>query len=46
MKKPLKAYEDFEFLKSNEARPIRIMSEYIEPAKRFTENDIKKTSKS
>lgn len=43
MKKPLKAYEDFEFLKSNEARPIRIMSEYIEPAKRFTENDIKNT---
>ncbi len=43
MKKPLKSYEDDNFLKSNEARPIRILSEYIEPAKRFTDNDIKNT---
>ncbi len=43
MDKPDKAYEDIEFLRSNEARPIRILSEYLEPAKRFTEHDIHNT---
>ncbi len=43
MKKATKAYEDIEFLKSNEARTIRIISEYLEPAKRLTENNIKNT---
>jgi len=43
MKKPKRAYEDLEFLKSNEARTIRILSEYLEPAKRLTENDIRNT---
>ena len=43
LKKAIKAYEDSEFLKSNEARTIRIISEYLEPAKRLTENNIKNT---
>ena len=43
MKKSEKAYKDIDFLESNEARPIRILSEYIEPAKRFTENGIRNT---
>ena len=43
MKKATIAYEDDDFLKSNEARTIRILSEYLEPAKRLTENNIKNT---
>ncbi len=43
LKKAKKAYDDPEFLKSNEARTIRIISEYLEPAKRLTENNIKNT---
>jgi len=43
LKKAKIAYEDLEFLKSNEARTIRIISEYLEPAKRLTENNIKNT---
>ncbi len=38
-----KSYEDISFINSNEARPIRILSEYLEPAKRFTENEIHNT---
>jgi len=37
------AYKDLNFLISNEARPMRILSEYLEPAKRFTENNIRNT---
>jgi hypothetical protein len=29
------AYENLEFLDSNEARPVRLLSEYLEPLKRF-----------
>ncbi len=43
MEKELKAYEDLDFLRSNEARPIRILSEYLEPEKRFIDNNIQNT---
>ncbi len=33
--KPIKAYKDEEFLNSHEARTIRILSEYLEPERRF-----------
>jgi len=37
------AYLDPEFLESHEARPIRILSEYVEPLRRFTEQKIQDT---
>jgi uncharacterized protein (TIGR00730 family) len=42
-KKTLTAYEDMDFMRSREARIIRIMSEYIEPETRFRERDIRHT---
>jgi len=39
-KKLIKAFENPDFVNSREARPIRILSEYIEPEKRFAEMDI------
>jgi uncharacterized protein (TIGR00730 family) len=41
--KPPKAYKDVEFLNSPEARPIRMISEFLEPQRRFRQNDIKDT---
>ncbi len=38
-----KAYNDSQFLNSPEARPIRILSEFFGPLKRFQENNIKGT---
>lgn len=40
---PPKAYYDEEFLEDPEARPIRILSEYLEPKKRFDKLRIKDT---
>ncbi len=37
------AYLNAEFLASDEARPLRILSEYFEPHRRFTEEGIKDT---
>ncbi len=37
------AYEYAEFLQSNEARPIRILAEYLEPLRRFKEQRIQDT---
>ncbi len=37
------AYQYPEFLDSNEARPIRILSEYLEPLRRFKEQKIQDT---
>jgi uncharacterized protein (TIGR00730 family) len=37
------AYHDLEFLDSSEARPIRILSEYLEPLKRFRTENIQDT---
>ncbi len=38
-----KAYKSNEFLNSREARPLRILAEYLEPEKRFEECGIKHT---
>lgn len=43
MEKAKKAYEDLDFLRSREARHIRILCEYHEPLKRFDDNNIKHT---
>jgi uncharacterized protein (TIGR00730 family) len=37
------AYLDAEFLETNDARPIRIISEYLEPLRRFKEQQIQDT---
>ena len=37
------AYHDLDFLDSTDARPIRILSEYLEPARRFRLNNIQDT---
>jgi uncharacterized protein (TIGR00730 family) len=42
-KKALAAYKNTEFLNSREARTIRILSEYLEPEKRFEEMNILNT---
>ena len=38
-----KAFNNKDFMQSKEARPLRILSEYIEPKKRFKENNIQNT---
>ncbi len=40
---PLKAYEDMDFLHSRDARPLRILAEYLEPEARFQEYHIADT---
>ena len=37
------SYQDPEFLESEEARPIRILAEYLEPLRRFKAQDIQDT---
>jgi hypothetical protein len=37
------AYHDQEFLESTDARPIRILAEYLEPARRFRQENIQDT---
>ncbi len=39
----VKAYQNEEFLHSTDARPLRILAEYIEPATRFAEFDVQDT---
>jgi uncharacterized protein (TIGR00730 family) len=41
--RPIKAYNNPEFLNSADARPLRILSEYLEPQRRFEEMSIKDT---
>lgn len=41
--KPEKAYHNEEFLNSPEARPLRLLSEYIEPLHRFRKHHIRDT---
>jgi uncharacterized protein (TIGR00730 family) len=38
-----KAYKNLDFINSADARPLRILAEYLEPATRFREFDIKDT---
>ena len=42
MTQPL-AYHDLDFLNSSEARPLRILAEYLEPQKRFKDQNIQDT---
>ena len=42
-RKPLKAYLNHAFIKSRDARPLRILAEYLEPEQRFEEHDIRDT---
>jgi uncharacterized protein (TIGR00730 family) len=37
------AYHDLDFLESDEARPIRILAEYLEPLRRFSDQNIQDT---
>jgi hypothetical protein len=37
------AYHDRDFLESEEARPIRILAEYLEPLRRFRDQGIQDT---
>jgi uncharacterized protein (TIGR00730 family) len=37
------AYHDLEFLESDEARPLRILAEYLEPLRRFRDQNIQDT---
>ena len=37
------AYRDEEFLESEEARPLRILAEYLEPLRRFKAENIQDT---
>jgi len=41
--KPPKAYKDLEFLNSPDARIIRMLSEFLEPQRRFHKADVKDT---
>jgi len=41
--RPLKAYQNPEFLNGEDARVVRIISEYLEPAKRLREQRVKDT---
>ncbi len=40
---PEKAYKNLDFLTSNEARTVRILSEYLEPLSRLTEHRVNNT---
>lgn len=42
-KRPLKSYRNPEFLRSGDARTIRILSEYLEPASRLKKQRVKDT---
>lgn len=42
-KKAIKAYTNIEFLKSRDARTLRILSEYLEPEKRFKDMHVHHT---
>ena len=41
--RPEKAYKNLEFLNSPEARAIRILCEYEEPLRRFTQQNVQDT---
>ena len=39
----VKAYENLEWINSRDARPLRILAEYLEPESRFEEMEIEDT---
>jgi uncharacterized protein (TIGR00730 family) len=42
-KRPIKAYKDLDFINSVDARPLRILAEYMEPMKRLKELKVENT---
>ena len=42
-KKPVKAYRNLDFLMSSDARPLRILAEFLEPASRFRRLKVRDT---
>ncbi len=42
-RRPVKAYKNLEFLNSPDARPLRILAEYLEPQSRFRLYDVEDT---
>ncbi|MEZ4845478.1 MAG: LOG family protein [Bdellovibrionota bacterium] len=42
-KRPIKAYKDPDFINSVDARPLRILAEYMEPMKRLKELNVENT---
>jgi uncharacterized protein (TIGR00730 family) len=43
MKKPVKAYQDVDFLNSSDGRTIRIITEYLQPKSKFKKNKVMDT---
>jgi hypothetical protein len=43
LQRPPKAYKDFEFLNSPDARTIRMLAEFLEPQRRFRQANVKDT---
>ncbi len=43
VRQPVKSYNNIDFLNSPEARPLRILAEFFEPLKRFTDNNVRGT---
>ena len=43
LERPPLAYHDLEFLESDEARPLRIMAEYLQPLRAFREAHVSET---
>ena len=41
--RPVLAYHDDDFLASDEARPLRIMAEYLQPLRAFREEHVSET---
>ena len=42
-RRQFKAYEDTRFLRSRDARPLRILAEYLEPLYRFQRHNVQDT---
>ena len=42
-KRPVKAYRNLEFLTGPDARPLRILAEFLEPASRFRRLKVRDT---
>jgi uncharacterized protein (TIGR00730 family) len=43
LERPVLAYHDVDFLNSDEARPLRIMAEYLQPLRAFREANVSET---
>ena len=43
MKKPVKAYQDIDFLNSSDGRTVRMLTEYLQPKSKFKKHKIMDT---